>query len=212
MTSMKKKCKCIYFGVFRIVYWLFPYCSLKKIKKTCQIWYSFWLKHAFAQCGSQVMFYGVELLEGEKFMQIGDNTSFGMGLYLTAWKIDAIPNLRIGKNCSFGAYNHLSCANCITIDDGVLTGKFVSIIDNAHGNTTYDDLITPPTLRPCVSKGSIYICRNVWIGDKVTILPGVTIGEGTVVGANSVVSQNIPPYSVAVGIPAKVVKSLNPHS
>jgi len=46
----------------------------------------------------------------------------------------------------------------------------------------------------------------VWIGTKVTVTSGVTIGEGSVIGANAVVTRDIPPFSVAVGVPARVVK------
>lgn len=57
-----------------------------------------------------------------------------------------------------------------------------------------------------VSKGPVIIGKNVWIGDKATILPGVTIGEGAVIAANSVVSKNVPPFSVVGGIPARIIK------
>lgn len=55
-------------------------------------------------------------------------------------------------------------------------------------------------------KGDIIIGNDVWIGSDATILSGLTIGDGAVVGAKSVVANNIPPYSVAVGNPARVVK------
>jgi maltose O-acetyltransferase len=55
---------------------------------------------------------------------------------------------------------------------------------------------------------AVIIEDNVWIGARVIILPGVTIGKGSTIGAGAVVSKNIPPYSVAVGNPARVVKSL----
>ena len=56
----------------------------------------------------------------------------------------------------------------------------------------------------------IRIERNVWVGFDVCILPGVTIGEGSVVGARSVVVEDIPPYRVAVGNPARVIRDLDP--
>ncbi|MBR06535.1 MAG: hypothetical protein CMP48_02530 [Rickettsiales bacterium] len=56
------------------------------------------------------------------------------------------------------------------------------------------------------SKGSVVIGNAVWIGDNVIILPGVSIGDGAVIGAGSVVTKNVPPYSVVVGVPAKVIK------
>lgn len=62
-----------------------------------------------------------------------------------------------------------------------------------------------PTQRKLYSKGPVVIGNNVWIGDKVTILPGITISDGAVIGANAVVNKDIPPYSLAVGNPIKIV-------
>lgn len=56
----------------------------------------------------------------------------------------------------------------------------------------------------------IHIERNVWIGFDACILPGITIGEGSVVGAKSVVTENIPPFTVVAGNPARVIRQLNP--
>ena len=63
--------------------------------------------------------------------------------------------------------------------------------------------------RKVVSKGAVVIDDNVWIGDKVSIMPGVHIGEGSIIAANAVVTKNIPPYSIAAGVPAKVIRIVN---
>lgn len=55
-------------------------------------------------------------------------------------------------------------------------------------------------------KGPVIIGNNVWIGDNVLILSGVTVGDGAVLGAGSIVTRDIPPYSIAVGNPARVIK------
>lgn len=94
----------------------------------------------------------------------------------------------------------------ISIGNNVLTGKWVSIVDNDHGLTDRATLKLPPLDRKLVSKGEIRIGDNVWIGDKVTILSGVTIGENAVIAANSVVTKDVPPYCVAAGNPCRVVK------
>jgi acetyltransferase-like isoleucine patch superfamily enzyme len=60
----------------------------------------------------------------------------------------------------------------------------------------------PTTARP------IRIERNVWIGFDCCILPGVTIGEGSIVGARSVVTQDVPPYTIVAGNPARVIRRL----
>ena len=55
-------------------------------------------------------------------------------------------------------------------------------------------------------KGDTVIGNDVWIGQNVTIMPGVNVGDGCIIGANAVVAKDIPPYSIAVGNPARVVK------
>ena len=66
-----------------------------------------------------------------------------------------------------------------------------------------------PQDRELISKGIVRIFDNVFLGDKSTVLSGVTIGEGAVIAANSVVTHDIPPYCVAAGVPAKIIKRLN---
>ena len=120
-------------------------------------------------------------------------------------KIDG-PFLKIGNHCCFGAYNHITCANRVVIGDNCLTGKWVTITDNSHGETDYESLRLPPGKRPITSKGDVVIGNNVWIGDKATVLPGVTIGDGAVIAANAVVTKDVPEYSVVGGNPARILK------
>jgi len=72
---------------------------------------------------------------------------------------------------------------------------------------------TMPARRPTdqVQAKPIRIERNVWIGFDCCVLPGVTIGEGSIVGARSVVAESVPPYSLAVGNPARVVRRIQEH-
>ena len=131
-------------------------------------------------------------------------------LYLTAWNEyqgeHFTPELTIGDNGSFGAFNHITCINKIQIGDNCLTGKWVTISDNNHGTTDFDTLHEAPAIRKLYTKGPVIIGKNVWIGDKATILGGVTIGDGAVIAANSVVTKDVPAYSVVGGNPARVIK------
>lgn len=68
---------------------------------------------------------------------------------------------------------------------------------------------TAPLFRSLHSEGAVIIEDNVWIGEGAMIMPNVHIGKGAIVAANSVVTHNIPPYTVAGGVPAKVIKTLN---
>ena len=150
----------------------------------------------------------IELVVGARYISIGPNTKINEGIYLTAWKQDdCLPILSIGKNCRIGAFNHITCSNRIEIGDNCLTGKWVTITDNSHGNTDVENLALPPIKRSVISKGPVIVGNNVWIGDKATILPNVKIGDGAVIGANSVVTKDIPAYCVVAGNPAKIIKN-----
>lgn len=118
------------------------------------------------------------------------------------------PFVKIGNNVSIESDCHISSINKIIIGDNVLMASFVYISDHSHGEITRAELALPPLERPLYSKGPIIIGNNVWIGEKVCILPNVKIGNSAIIGANSVVTKDIPPYSVAAGSPAKVIKQL----
>lgn len=192
---------------------------------------SLWLQSQFKKCGDSVYFGSIGQLVGTQYISIGCNTGFGDYFYLTAWdsfypSTDKIPysgrihhdsnndnyvqnfspELIVGDNCGFGAFNHITCTNSIRIGNGVLTGKWVTITDNSHGATDADSLQLSPMKRPVVSKGVVVIGDNVWIGDKSTILPGVCIGRGAIIGANSVVTRDVPPFAIVGGNPAKIIK------
>lgn len=146
-------------------------------------------------------------------VSIGENTRFGKMAVLTAWdKFNGqsfSPRITIGRNCNFGDFIHITAINRIIIGDNVLIGRWITITDNSHGSIDKHLLSTPPHLRPLVSKGPVVIGNNVWIGDKATILPNVTIGDSAVIAANAVVTKDVPPYSVAAGNPAVIIKQLS---
>lgn len=148
----------------------------------------------------------VNKISGRRFISIGNYTTIGKMAVITAWETTKPPILQIGNNVAVGDDCHISAANSIIIGDGTLTGNKVTITDNSHGLIKYSDLLIPPIKRSLHSKGPVVVGKNVWIGDKATICPGVTIGDGAVIGANTVVTHSVPPYAVAVGNPARVIK------
>lgn len=182
---------------------------MQMIKYSC---YNKWIQTRFNLKNASFV-YPINSIRNPQYMNIGPGTIFGKMAVLTTWdnrKDQSFkPKLNIGKGCNFGDYLHLTCINKIQIGDNILTGRWVTITDNSHGDTDFASLQLNPSDRELVSKGAVIIGDNVWIGDKATILPGVTIGHGAVIAANSVITKDIPPYSVAAGNPAKIIKYAN---
>jgi acetyltransferase-like isoleucine patch superfamily enzyme len=151
-------------------------------------------------------------LKGLAHIKIGENFKAGKGLWLQAINLsrnaDPTPKIVIGENFSISFWGHIAATDCVEIGSNVMVGSKVTIIDHNHGS--YGPLMhcaprTPPKDRPLIGR-PIVIGSNVWIGDGVVVAPGATIGEGCVIGANAVVTGYIPPYCMAVGIPARTIK------
>ncbi len=192
-----------------IISFIYPYKIHYSKRRIASRLRSYWLRRNFRRCSNNVLIGKRPVLHGMRSISIGDSTFIGDYVTLTAWPEAGDSKnvvIEIGSGCSIGDYNHISAANRIVIGNNLLTGKWVSVIDNSHGLTDFDNLKLPPLERTVSSKGQIIIGNNVWIGDKVTILPGVSIGDGAIIGANSVVSKDVPPYSVVAGVPAQIKK------
>lgn len=148
----------------------------------------------------------VSILRG-KNIHIGNNCSIQSHCTL---ETTGTGQIEIADGLSLGEYSHITSANGITIGKNLLTGRFVLISDNSHGqNKSAKELNIAPLQREIYSKGKVVIGDNVWIGDKATILAGVTIGDGAIIAANAVVTKDVPAFSVAAGVPAKVIDSRN---
>ncbi len=151
-------------------------------------------------------------MRGLSQMRIGENFDAGKGLWLEARERpvghETSPVLVIGKNVSISFWGHIAAVDHIEIGDDVVIGSKVAIIDHNHGRYGSDEGSSPetPPRQRTLSTGRIRIGSNVWIGDGVVVTAGSDIGEGSVIGANAVVTGRIPPYCVALGIPARPVK------
>ena len=194
--------------VYLIGYLVAPLLSLNK--KFQDVYISHKMQNNFAVCGNNPRIGYPIYQSGAKYAYVGDNFISRPGLRLECLNRynDQIfhPHLTIGDNfmCHYGC--HIGCINNIAIGNNVTLGSHVLIIDHSHGSN--EDLDIPVMKRPLHSKGPIKIGDNVWIGENVCIMENVSIGKNSIIGANAVVTHNIPPRSVAVGVPAKVIKQL----
>ncbi|GAA3633428.1 hypothetical protein GCM10022200_15680 [Microbacterium awajiense] len=93
----------------------------------------------------------------------------------------------------------------VVIEEAVELARGVYISDHMHG---FDDADVPIRDQPLIRVAPVRIGRGAWLGQNVVVMPGVTIGAGAVIGANSVVTKDVPPRTVAVGAPARVIREL----
>jgi acetyltransferase-like isoleucine patch superfamily enzyme len=110
--------------------------------------------------------------------------------------------LSLGDKSNLGRGISINCYLDVEIGDSALFADDVYISDFDH---RFDDL-TQTIKDQGIVKSRVRIERDVWLGTKVTVCRGVVVGEGTVVGANAVVTKDLPAFSVAVGVPARVIK------
>lgn len=113
---------------------------------------------------------------------------------------DCGKNIAVGKNVFINSGCKFQDQGGIVIDDGALIGHNVVLATLNHSLAVRD--------RQDLIPGPIRIGKNTWIGSNVTILPGVTVGDGAVVAAGAVVTKDVPAYTVAGGVPARVLRPL----
>lgn len=110
--------------------------------------------------------------------------------------------VRLGDNSGIGINARLEAH--VTIGNDVMMGPECMIFTANHSFSRTD---IPMRLQGYDAPRSVVIEDDVWIGARVIILPGVRVGRGSIIGAGSVVTHDIPPYSIAAGNPARVIRS-----
>ena len=131
----------------------------------------------------------------ELFGSVGENCTVEQQLFCTyGYNVSVGDNFFLNVNCK------LMDSGKITIGNNVLIAPNCCIVTEEHAMDLEQRLAGLEYTHP------VTIGDNVWLCTGVTVLPGVTIGENSVIGAGSVVTKDIPPNSVAVGVPCKVVR------
>ena len=146
-------------------------------------------------------------LDGPQNIVVGNGVYVGYAVWLGAPScgISSSPLLQIGDGCRIGNFNHIYAVRKIVIEKDVLTADKVCILDSRHG---FEDIDTPIWKQPVEPLSEVRIGEGSWLGEHVCRL-GASVGKQCVIGANSVVTHDIPDSSVAVGMPAKIIKKFN---
>ncbi|MBV9472968.1 MAG: acyltransferase [Solirubrobacterales bacterium] len=135
-------------------------------------------------------------------LEIGAHTLLEPGVWLTA---PDSARIRIGQGTFLNLGVMVASLELVEIGDHCMFANGCFISDASH---RFDDPRRPVPWQGFTSKGPTCVGDNVWCGANVVITSGVTIGERCVIGANSVVTTRIPPFSIAAGVPARVVKKV----
>jgi acetyltransferase-like isoleucine patch superfamily enzyme len=109
------------------------------------------------------------------------------------WLVQYPENLKLGKYTDIGAFTYINAKYGVIIEDYVQIGSHCSI----YSISTIDN-----------KKGKVIIRKNARIGSHSVVMPGVEIGENSIIGAFSFVNKNIPPNTLAYGIPVKIIRKL----
>jgi len=147
---------------------------------------------------------GVQI-DPRAFIARGGRVSLGDRVVIRAGALllPSSGSITIGQASSINQYTVINGYGGVEIGNAVLVAAFVSMFASNHN---FEDPTVPIAEQGLSSRGGIKIEDNVWIGTHATILDGVTIGTGSVVGAGTVVTKDVPPFSVVVGVPGRVVR------
>lgn len=150
--------------------------------------------------GSLCTTRGIPRIDATGEIILGNRVKVWSHIHKTELHAGGKGKLIIGDNTFINSGAVISASSLVQIGKNVQIGTGTIIMDsdfhNVDGKDT--DVIATP----------ITIGDNVWLATRVIVLKGVTIGEGSTIGSGAVVTKDIPPYSLAVGVPAKVIKSL----
>jgi acetyltransferase-like isoleucine patch superfamily enzyme len=135
-------------------------------------------------------------------LEIGEHALLEPHVWLTA---PAPGRIRIGAGTFLNLCVMVAAVELVEIGDHCMLANGCFVTD---GNHRFDDPDKPVPWQGFTSKGPTGIGDNVWCGANVVITSGVTIGRRCVIGANSVVTTDLPPFSIAAGSPARVLRTI----
>jgi acetyltransferase-like isoleucine patch superfamily enzyme len=135
-------------------------------------------------------------------LEIGEHTLFEPGVWITTGDSGTI---RIGAGCFLNMGVMVAAHQLVEIGDHCMFANGCFVSDASH---RFDDPNEPVPWQGFTTKGPTRIGDNCWFGANCVVTSGVTIGERCVIGANSVVTRDLPPRTIAAGVPAKVIRSI----
>lgn len=135
-------------------------------------------------------------------LTIGEGTMLEPGCWIT---LGPDARITIGRGCFLNRETMLAAQELIEIGDHVMFANHCFVGDADH---RYDDPELPITWQGFTARGPVRIGDNVWLGKGVVVTGGTAIGNRSVIGSNSVVTRDVPPATIAAGVPAKPLRAI----
>lgn len=188
--------------------------NIKKVLRKIEHFFSrlYWGKR-LGELGSLTMIDRKSVWHNPKAMALGSKVLIRTGCQLSVRRMrehgvahGAAIRLRIGDQSSLQQGCKVAAAQSISIGRQVMIADNVFITDHDH---IYDDPHVPAALVRELRSAPVVIEDGCWLGYGTVVLKGVRIGKRSVIGANSVVTRDVPPFSVAAGNPARVIKKID---
>ena len=165
------------------------------LQRARQVWYT----RSLGECGTRAFVEkGVQFLRYPGNIWLGSDTVVKSGARICPANSDA--TIRIGDWTTVGYHTHIFATTSIEIGASCLIAPFCYLVDANHG-IRRDRLIREQPM----NTAPIVIRDDVWLGTGVTVLAGVNIETGAVVAAGSVVTQDVAPYAIVAGSPARKI-------
>lgn len=175
--------------------------GIKLLRNIKVLLYRLYLKIRFPNV---ILGNNVELEQNLQFyrngkIKIGNKTRLRRWIVLNPWG----GYIEVGENCSINSFCHISGNGGVLIGNNVLLATQCVIISANHNFSNADI----PICEQGESRKKIIIEDDCWLGAGVKVLAGVKIGKGSVIGAGAVVTKDIPPYSICIGVPARLIQT-----
>lgn len=161
-----------------------------------------WYLRCATRVGPRARIWGHPVIKNDGNLVIGERVRLVSTIATLEMSVGRGGTLELGDNVFINYGCSIAATQQIRIGSHCAIGTHAIIMDNDFHRIEPERRFETPPSAP------ITLENNVWLGARVIILRGTTIGEGSVIGAGSVVSGNIPPRSLAAGVPAKVIRKL----
>lgn len=186
---------------------------IRNLRWKYRLFFSWFISFGLASAGRRPYFGKDTVIVGARHINVGDDfVSHDRNRFEAIDKNGAErfnPRIKFGNNVIINYDCHIGAVDLVEIGNNVLLASKIYISDHDHGTTSYENMKLPPVKRKIVTKGPVIIKDNVWIGEGAAILSNVTIGENSIIAANAVVTKDVPPFSIAAGVPARIIKRVH---